>query len=267
MAAANTTTPRRRLLGAGATLAAGAALAGAGEAKAIANSDTLPPATGARLLLDLRAAALAAAARDAEAISASLAADEIGDTRAQKTADALSEGHWNDLVEALRRMAAVPASCAIGLAAKADMIARFSEEPMAAWHALCASLGHDARALLPPMPGDAPPLQGDAELVRRCGAYIAAMARFEADPAAHADDDCPVWQEVCDTCDAAGDLADTRGASTLAGIRAMAEVARVQAQQADGSEDYGDSYTGEWPARVTRAVVAMMPAPAIGGVE
>jgi hypothetical protein len=101
----------------------------------------------------------------------------------------------------------------------------------------------------PPVPSPCP----DAELVRRCHAYIDALDSFEQH--GKAEDGCPYWAAVHDTRAAAEDLEP----ETFAGVYAMALVAQREARQLDGSENWSESFTGDWPRRIGEAVLHLVP--------
>lgn len=102
----------------------------------------------------------------------------------------------------------------------------------------------------------------DAELIAACEAYIAA---FEASDASESDriDDDPLFLAVCD----AEQLAFSLEPKTLAGVVALARVAKHQAETASadhGMERWSTSYAGEWPARVCLALLRLAEAEAAG---
>lgn len=93
----------------------------------------------------------------------------------------------------------------------------------------------------------------DALLIRRCAAYIAAWEAQELHGGHEELEDCPYAQALA----AAGDGLAATPAHTLAGIRAKALVAKVMATQPNGSLDYGDAFTGRWPAYVITDVLRL----------
>ena len=105
-------------------------------------------------------------------------------------------------------------------------------------------------ALLPGASAAAAAPHPDAELIRRCQAYVAAVDAFWANGP-----DAPDFDEVIAAHDAAAEFEP----ETLDGVRAMALVAKREALQADGSEDWSDSYTGKWPQWIAEAVLNLVP--------
>lgn len=93
----------------------------------------------------------------------------------------------------------------------------------------------------------------DAELMDACRAYIAASQDYDAHGGYLDYEVCPWWAAV----GAAATRAESYEPRTMAGVRAMAEVAAHLARQPDGELDWSDSFTGAWPARVCQAVLRL----------
>lgn len=93
----------------------------------------------------------------------------------------------------------------------------------------------------------------DAELIRLCAAYTAAVDAYNS-YGGHVDpEDDVLWHAV----EAIRDRVDELTARTLAGVVAKARVVRHLARQLDGSLDYGDSFTGDWPEQVVRDLLRL----------
>lgn len=110
--------------------------------------------------------------------------------------------------------------------------------------------------------GEVPGLQDgnpDTELIRRCYAFLMALDAFERREHAGDLDDCPEWEAV----NAAREAAEELEPETLAGIRAVALVAKREAAQLDGSERWGESHTGDFPRRIGEAVLRLVPGPSL----
>lgn len=93
----------------------------------------------------------------------------------------------------------------------------------------------------------------DAEFVRLCVAYLKAVAAYDTYGGHLEPEDCPYWHAWTDA-DAA---LEGREPVSLTGILAMARIAQRHALQRDGSEDWSETYTGDWPARVTQALMRL----------
>lgn len=93
----------------------------------------------------------------------------------------------------------------------------------------------------------------DAELIRLCAAYITASDIYNADCSGLNYEVDPLWHALERLEAQLEDLT----ASTFEGLLAKARVAQHQARQPDGSENYKSSFTGDWPERIIRDLLAM----------
>jgi hypothetical protein len=96
-----------------------------------------------------------------------------------------------------------------------------------------------------------PPPHPDAELVRRCEYYLLAMEVFEASSGDMELEEDPLWLALDEARIRMGEIEP----STMAGVVALAAVAERLARQPDGGENFSDSFTGDLPERVVRAVL------------
>ncbi len=111
-----------------------------------------------------------------------------------------------------------------------------------------AAVAAGAGAIAPATAGAGP----DAELVRLCGEYVAAVDAYNTDGGLLELKDDPLWQRIevlkrrirgLPTC-------------TLAGVVAKARVAQALAQQPHGA-DYCSSFTANWPEQVIRDLLRL----------
>jgi hypothetical protein len=90
----------------------------------------------------------------------------------------------------------------------------------------------------------------DAEVIRLCGEYIEAVTAYNAHHNAHggclACEDDPLWHAIL----AVKQKLDGLAPRTIEGVAAKARVAVFLARQVDGSENFSESYTLDWPERV-----------------
>ena len=100
-----------------------------------------------------------------------------------------------------------------------------------------------------PNPSDANP---DAALIAACEAFMLGYKFYDAHGGAEDATECPLFAAV----NAAEDKALSLPATTLAGLRAKAAVAQMQATSAAG-HNWSDSFTGDWPASICRDLLAM----------
>ena len=118
-------------------------------------------------------------------------------------------------------------------------------------------------ALLPVLPADLPPgtasalaaVEPDAGLIQACTTYIATMKAYDRDGGYLDCDADPLWAEWV----AAEKAVLAHVPRTLAGVRALAEVALYKATMPDGRRDCSDSFTGQFPGLIFLAVLALVP--------
>jgi hypothetical protein len=116
-----------------------------------------------------------------------------------------------------------------------------------------------APASVPAIAASALALQAgaDAELVRLCAAYTAALDVIDNSKSVLEPDDNPAWRAA----QAMEDRLLEIPATTFEGLMAKARVAQHQARQPDGSENYSDSYTGCWPEQIVRDLLRLKDQP------
>lgn len=107
----------------------------------------------------------------------------------------------------------------------------------------------------------ASPPHPDAELIRLCDAYLSAVAAYNASGGELEYEEDPLWLAIDHIREQLNEMAP----ETIDGVLAEARVAAWLAVQLDGSEDFSDSFTGDWPERVVRHllrlnVAGMLPA-------
>jgi hypothetical protein len=93
----------------------------------------------------------------------------------------------------------------------------------------------------------------DAELVDACDAYMRAVETYNRSGSVLEYEDDPLFWAVT----AAMDRIHQLDATTMAGVVAMASVAEYLSRQPDGSVNYSDSFTGDFPAWVIEAVLRL----------
>ena len=107
-----------------------------------------------------------------------------------------------------------------------------------------------------------PAAELDAELIEACSSHIAALDAYDRHGGRLEPEEDPLWHAV-EATEATMDKAEP---VTLAGLRALAEVARHRAEKPGA--DWSDGFTGDLPARVCMAALALLPAsPAAGRRE
>jgi hypothetical protein len=98
------------------------------------------------------------------------------------------------------------------------------------------------------------PSNPDAELIRLCGEYVAAVDAYnqsidEAEP-----EDDPLWQAVEDLEVKLAGL----NAQTVEGVAANARVVMRLSRKTDGTHDFSSSHTGDWSEQVVRDLLRLM---------
>jgi hypothetical protein len=95
--------------------------------------------------------------------------------------------------------------------------------------------------------------EADTRLVRAGAAYIEATKAYDRDGGRLECKDDPLWWAVESAEAALTELSP----QTWADVRALAEVARYKAIMPDGSMDWSESFTGDFPAMVCQAVLRL----------
>jgi hypothetical protein len=97
----------------------------------------------------------------------------------------------------------------------------------------------------------------DADLIRLCGEYIAAIDAYNESPDTTEPEDHPLWHAIEDL-EAKLDGLD---AKTMEGLTAKARVVLHLARMPDGTHNFSSSCTGDWAGQVVRDLLRI-----VGGV-
>ncbi|MBR0660221.1 hypothetical protein [Neoroseomonas oryzicola] len=88
----------------------------------------------------------------------------------------------------------------------------------------------------------------DAAMIALCAEYRAVLDRYDA---GEGPDGKGLWDDVMRL----RNRLEEWEPQTIEGVVALARIAMHEAQQPDGSENFGDSFTGAWPELVVRGVL------------
>lgn len=103
----------------------------------------------------------------------------------------------------------------------------------------------------PPAPPQGSGPSSDAELIRLCDGYVAALDAFNNDPLELDADDSPFWAQAKAF---RAQLEEAPDATTLAGVLAEARVAQFMATQPDGLH-WEEAFTGQWCGWVVESLL------------
>ena len=93
----------------------------------------------------------------------------------------------------------------------------------------------------------------DAEVIRLCGEYMQAVDALNAHGGRLECEDDPLWHAIS----AVKRKLDGLAPRTIEGVAAKARVAVFLARQVDGSENFSEGFTLDWPERVVRDILRL----------